>query len=210
MQEVVITYETLYELLRREKQRPELQSLPNSFYQDVKVYLTEKEKIFQTQKTKESIFASESQKTEKTIQNTHKILKELYERRESKILQLAISASRINSPQDTNMLLEQEKDLYKEVKLILDSARKELLISLITAKTFKEEEIKEKNEPKDIKRQDENPKLLTRKIRIIQPVPQFMGDDEKIYGPFLNEETAELPLKIAELLIEKKRAEQVL
>src|SRR3989344_4083177 len=39
---VVITYETLFELLNRERERPELQKLEQSFFADVVDYLREK------------------------------------------------------------------------------------------------------------------------------------------------------------------------
>ena len=40
--EVVITYETLFEILRREKTREELQKLPDNFHNDVGKYLSDK------------------------------------------------------------------------------------------------------------------------------------------------------------------------
>jgi DNA replication initiation complex subunit (GINS family) len=42
MADVKITYETLFDLLRREKNRNELQQLDPSFYLDVVSYLKEK------------------------------------------------------------------------------------------------------------------------------------------------------------------------
>ena len=41
--EVVVTFETLYDALRREKSRDDLQNLPKSFFTDVLVYLREKQ-----------------------------------------------------------------------------------------------------------------------------------------------------------------------
>jgi len=44
--EVNITYETLFELMRREKMREDLQEISPSFFDDVLEYLIEKQKIF--------------------------------------------------------------------------------------------------------------------------------------------------------------------
>ena len=63
MSEITITYETLYELLRREKFRQELQQLTPTFYQDTVNYIKEKQVILDSQKNKDSIFATESEKT---------------------------------------------------------------------------------------------------------------------------------------------------
>ena len=45
MVEVNITYETLFDLLRRERSRNELQELEETFYEDVKKYLEEKQNM---------------------------------------------------------------------------------------------------------------------------------------------------------------------
>ena len=75
MPEVIITYENLYEILRREKYRTELQKIDESFYQDVVKYLQEKTAILASQSKKESIFAStEVEKTQTQLKNVLKIL----------------------------------------------------------------------------------------------------------------------------------------
>ena len=116
MSEVLITYENLYEVLRREKYRTELQKLDLTFYQDVIRYLNEKEAILASQSKKDSIFASkELEKTQIQLKNVRKILKELYEKRESKIIQAALFASRSNMAQDTSMMLQEELSFYTEL-----------------------------------------------------------------------------------------------
>ena len=66
--DVVITYETLFEILRREKIRPDLQPLNENFLKDVVNYLSEKQSILDSQMKKVSVFSSsETQKTQKEI-----------------------------------------------------------------------------------------------------------------------------------------------
>ena len=43
--EVAITFETIYEILRREKNKEDLQRIDNDFFQDVLNYLKEKQQI---------------------------------------------------------------------------------------------------------------------------------------------------------------------
>ena len=76
MAKVIITYDTLYEILRREKFRNELQLLDGDFFDNVVSYLNQKSAILDSQKNRDSIFSSEYKKTERTIQNTKKLLKE--------------------------------------------------------------------------------------------------------------------------------------
>jgi hypothetical protein len=52
---------------------------------------------------------------------------------------------------------------------------------------------------------DSSSKLL----RFLAPVPQFIGIDMREYGPYEEEEVAKLPSEIANLLIQKERAEEI-
>ena len=70
----IITYEALFELLQKEKARKELQKLDEDFYQKFLKYLEEKILILNSQKSKDSIFSTETKKTEKQIENIKKIV----------------------------------------------------------------------------------------------------------------------------------------
>src|SRR3989344_2263400 len=96
----VITYENLYEILRKEKYSPEIQAIDKNFYQQLIQYLEEKKAIIESQKNKDSIFANEIQKAQIQLDNLKKIIKELYERRERKIIDLAIFASKMKDKPD--------------------------------------------------------------------------------------------------------------
>jgi DNA replication initiation complex subunit (GINS family) len=201
-QEVIITYETLYEILRKEKYRQELQKLPDSFLYDVVKYVTEKTAILESQKSKDSVFArKEIDATQKQLQNLKRLIKEIYERRETKILQLAVYSSRsdLKAKEIENMLPEELK-FYECLKDNLNHFRNGILTSMIEGK------IPEVDEPKELKTQKKQENLLKR-IRFIYPVPTFTGTDQEIYGPFEREDIGNIPIKIANLLIKKQRAE---
>ena len=109
--EVNITYETLFELLKREKDMTDLQKLEPSFFNDFVEYLNEKNKILDKE---DSLFSyDEKKKVEKQIENAKRIIKEIYERREKKILNIALIKSRTKSDViDISSFLENEKKVF--------------------------------------------------------------------------------------------------
>ena len=200
---ISITYEFLYELLRKEKFRKELQKLDENFFKDVINYLEEKKAILMSQEKKDSIFApSNVQKTRKQLENLQKIIKEFYERRETKIIQLAVFSSRTNAPiQDYASMLEEEKEFYKTIVEELNNYRSSILKSLLEGKL----PIKGRNRKKQ---KDQEP-VETKLVRFMQAIPQFVGDDLEVYGPFESEDISNLPTRVAEVLIKNNRAEEL-
>jgi len=202
--DVVITYETLYEILRREKLRAELQPLDKNFLKDIVNYLNDKQSIFDSQMKKTSIFSgSETQKTQKQIENIKRMIQELYEKRENKIVQLAVFSSRADEKSDFQGMLEEEKALYEELVSLLNNFRKNVLLNVLSLRA---PEIQQKEEPKELKKDD---KPNNRLLRFLHATPKFVGDDLKVYGPFEEEDVAALPLKVADILIKNGRAEDV-
>ena len=202
MAKVIITYDTLYEILRREKFRNELQLLDVEFFDNVLSYLNEKSVILDSQKNRDSIFSSEYKKTERTIQNTKKLLNELYEKREGKIVNLALLSSR-NSllDEDLSAMLPEERELYDELLITLNIFRKGIVLKLLS------DEKPDINQQKSIKSETiENKKSL---VRFLHAVPKFVGVDMNVYGPYDNHDIANLPSNIAEVLISKERAEVI-
>ena len=203
----LITYEALYEILRKEKYEKELQKLEDSFFNDVVRYLEEKEALTESQKSKDSLFSKEGEKTQKQLENIKKILMEIYEKRENKIIQHALMSSRFNEKNLPNMLKE-EALFYKQIKNVLNKYRKEILESLISKKI---PEIKEESfiENKDLEKPPQEKENLIKLIRFLHETPQFIGDDLIIYGPFEKEDIASLPTMIADLIIKKEIAEEI-
>jgi|SRR3989344_1699273 len=195
MTDGIITYEVLYDILRREKTRQEIQKLDDNFFDDIKKYIENKSSILKDLKTKSSIFAQkEIEKTEKELINIKKIVKDIYEKRESKITQLALSSAITNKMQDISGLLHQEKTIFDGLIKFLKESREGLLRDLL-----------EEDKPKVIKSEQESIKT----VRILQPIPRFVGDDLEEYGPFEEEYIASLPIKVVEFLIKNSKAEKI-
>jgi len=196
----MITYETLYEILRTEKNKPELQTLPKNFLKDLINYIKNKESIIKSQETKDSIFSSETEKTKKQFENTKRIIREIYERRERKIIELALLSSRSKELQETSSLLPQEQEHYQQTLKNLNKARENILINILQKRLPKLQE-----KPKTIKTENKENKM----VRFIKPVPKFLDSDLNIHGPFDKEDIALLPSKIANILTIKQRAEEI-
>ncbi|HIH58566.1 MAG: hypothetical protein QT08_C0010G0055 [archaeon GW2011_AR17] len=200
MPEVIITYENLYEILRREKYRTELQKIDETFYQDVIKYLQEKTAILESQSRKESIFAStEVEKTQTQLKNVLKILKELYEKRENKIIQFALFCSRSNNAQDTSTMLPEEFDLYSQLKETLDNYRLGILNNILQNKLPS----LSLSNPKDLKGEEKTDSLS---IQVLKDIPEFVGPDLSVYGPFKVGEKQQIPTMIAQMLIDTEQA----
>jgi DNA replication initiation complex subunit (GINS family) len=63
------------------------------------------------------------------------------------------------------------------------------------------------DKPKAIKTQEEQND--TKLVRFINAVPRFVGDDLNIYGPYEEQDVANLPQKVVKVLIDKNRAEEI-
>lgn len=211
MGDVNITYETLFELLRLEKTREDLQKLDPGFFNDVLGYLQEKKAQLETLKTKDDLFAAEEKKkADLQDDNIKKILREFYERREKKILTMAVDKSRTSeSVVDTSALLAEERVLYDDMVKLLDSFRRGILFNLLEANGIDVVVPEQPKEESDSKEESSEAKEGVKRIKITEFVPKFVGTDLEEYGPYDNEDTAELPEDVAEMLIDKGSAEEV-
>lgn len=202
MSESVLTYEALYSFLRQEKLKPEIQSLDAAFYAQVLKYFSEKKAILESQQKKESIFASASvAATRVQIENLQKILKEFYERREYKIVQIALLSSRTGEPVvSTSALLKEELDLYRQLMHLLDAYRSGILGKLLSC------EQPAVRVESAVTVGSAAPVLL----RFLAAVPSFVGLDLQVYGPFEADDVACLPKELTDVLVQRGRAQVLL
>ncbi len=125
MGEIKITLESLYDLLRNEKKREDLQKLEGTFFIDVVSYLREKQALLESKQKSTELFAiGDREKLEYELRSIKRILKELYEKREKKILEIALNKSRTGSEIiDTGAMLAMEREFYHKVLRTLDDFR---------------------------------------------------------------------------------------
>lgn len=203
--EVAITFETIYEILRREKNKEDLQKLDNVFFQDVINYLKEKQQIYLDSLKKTDLFSiSERENTSLQIQNIKKILKELYDRRETKIIEMALIRSKTKTNIiDTSNLLDEEKALYGSIVDILNNYRESIINSIIEMRSLVTPVfvIEDKQEKKT--------ELPVTKLRFMQEVEQFFGKELEEYGPFKANEIAYIPNELANIILTQGKAVKV-
>lgn len=165
-----INYRYLRKIQQNEKNSPKLSALDFDFYQSVINYIKDLEKRYKNDNSeqKQKILNEE-------IINTKKIIENIYEMREKKIINAALSKARGGEP-DTKQLLENEKNLYNQITDML----KENRINLIEKKS-----INQKKNKKFIKKVDEKEQTKVKKfnpiIVIKEDLPEFVGTDTKKY-----------------------------
>ncbi|MFT4343652.1 MAG: hypothetical protein ACMXYE_02795 [Candidatus Woesearchaeota archaeon] len=134
MSEVNITYETLYEFMRNEKNRDDIQQLPATFHTDASAYLNKIKKIVTN--TSGTPHEEEREDRARQLRNVKNLITEIYNRRETKILHLALNASRTKSESiELDALLPSEKALYSEILKILDRNRNNILNATLDCTT---------------------------------------------------------------------------
>ncbi len=215
MADIKITLETLYDILRNEKKREDLQKIEATFFLDVVSYLREKQALLESKQKSTEVFAiGERDKLEYELRSIKRILKEIYEKREKKILDIALNKSKTGSDIiDTSSMLFEEKEFYQRILSILNVFREGLLMNMFNGK-FPElpGEIKAAAEKKETPVpgtvSSENQAGMTR-IRFIHPTPSFIWKDMKVYGPFDPGEELEIYPEVADLIVRKGRAVKV-
>ena len=213
----VLTYDKLFDYLREERNSVQLQKLPSSYYSDVINYLKNKEGSIDSLRSSGSLTVDNS-----VIQlnNAKKIIQNIYERREKKILLLALNKSRTQSSLiDTSGLLPEEKIFFKQICVLLDHFRGEILNKILNKdlpnvdneKDAIEPEIHESVSESEASSNDsldsEASSLVS--IKFSQYVDKFVGSDLDILGPFNEGDIERLPSEVADVMISKGFAEKI-
>jgi DNA replication initiation complex subunit (GINS family) len=190
---MALVYNHLFDLLRKERAHQDLQEMPADFYEQARAFLQE-----QREAAQRDPFSAAGEAARLQLTNGRKLLKQLYDYREQKILLLAQSRVRTGSALvETNKLLAEEKALYDSVVHLLSATRREL----------GQEERAAEEEPAKVRPaplQATSPATVDRvRVRVIKSVPQFVGKEMETYGPFEENESVELPQAVAQVLIRK-------
>lgn len=176
----MITYQEIYDVLRKEKYNEALQALPENFLQDVGTYLNEKKSIVAREG---NLFSDTLRMTRKQLDNALSIIKEILAIRQRKVLDLAFVAAATGiSKRDTESLLEHEQGLFNVTVKQLE--QNHLNVTAVLNGQVHEE--------KDLKN------LF---VRFKEEVPAFLDANGNELGPFKKGDVANLPKEIAEILI---------
>lgn len=164
-----ISYKALRRIQQLEKTSPLFTKIDANFYHKLLEYLKNLEEGIEREKNPENVKLFNDE-----IQNTKKIAFSIYELREKKIAQAALSKVRGGKP-DLKNVLDIEKKLYNSLVEQIILSRKEIL----------------EKKPEEVKKDESKPKTLEKRerktnsnpiVRVLEDMPEFVGTDMKTYS----------------------------
>lgn len=220
--EMVISYETIFELLRREKSRDEIQKLPSNFRVNLASYVARKKSELKTKESQSGALASaELRKAQAQLDSLIRVVTELYDKREKKILNMALTKSRTNADiVDVANLTSMEQEAFFSIVDKLNHYRSEMLGEFLSGhaaqvptgvvpKPRVPQPVVEKKEEKTVEepKKEENKLSGKKMVKFNADVPKFFDREMNVLGPFKEGEIASLPTDIADILIKKGRVQ---
>lgn len=127
MPEETITFELIRKIQREEQRLPKLTKLPENFYKNVSLYLQQKRKIAESK---------EDRKIALETKNIERLIEDIFNRRERKILNQALIAARTKIPPEN--LTNEEKGFFEALTNSIKERRKAVLNKILSEK---EEEV---------------------------------------------------------------------
>jgi len=194
-----ISYKTLRKIQQMERKSPMLTKIDSHFYINLSEYINALNSRFEKE--------SKSQKKmllKNEIQNTNKIIRNIYEHREKKILFAAISKARGGRP-DLKNLIDAERNLFDSTLKLMVQSREQLLERKSKderGKDSKNTEIK-KEETRTEKKDNTNQLVM-----ITKNIPEFIGTDTKKYtlraGDIIS-----LPKNMSDMLLKRNVVKEI-
>lgn len=182
----MITYNDIYEALRKERYSEQLQPMTKKFLKDVSEYFQDKK----NSSIEDNPLSESLMKNKKQFENAITMFKELMLRRKKKILNLVFIAAETGlTKRDSENMLQFEKTLFESLITSMEISDRELTQSM------KNEEI-----------------IETKKNSIIlfkERVEEFLDLEGNKTGPFNAGEIASLSSDIAKILVSSGKAENM-
>ncbi len=203
--DINITFETLFEILRLEKNRIELQKIDDEFYTNVSLFIKEKEQVFSVDS---NVSSSEKELQSKQLMNIKKIFQNIYFRRIRKIMNMAMDANvSSDSVIEKGALLAAEKEFFGEFDSMLKTHKNDIMEVVLKGEFESDQSIeKSKENSVGISVPAETSKSSEIKVKFVKEVPKFMGEDLEEYGPFAQDDITSVPKQLADILINKGSA----
>jgi DNA replication initiation complex subunit (GINS family) len=185
----MITYNDLYDALRKERYSEQLQPIPKNFIKEVAAYLKDKKEIVNQDNDE---FSDTILKTKKQFENSISIFKELILRRKKKILGLAFVAAETGiSKRDFENMLAVEKECFDSIMKSLEKSDKKISELLKGMDSEKEEGQKNKM------------------IVFVEDTEEFLDMEGNKTGPFKKGDIINISEQVANILISDKKAEAI-
>jgi DNA replication initiation complex subunit (GINS family) len=180
----MISYNDVYEILRKEKYSEALQLLPKDFVREFSNYINDK--IHESNK-EDDMFQENIIKSKKQLENSVAMFKELMRLRKKKILNLVFVATETGlMKRDYENMLVHEREIFDRLVSAFEEGDKEVASVLIGRKSKTEEK--------------------NRMIMFNSDVEQFVDSSGKLVGPFTSGELANLDNDVAVLFVNSGKA----
>jgi DNA replication initiation complex subunit (GINS family) len=167
----MLSYETIRKISNDEKNSQKLAALPEGFFDEVRIYLDKKAKM------------SEGRQDVWEIQSARRVLQDILDLREKKILTLALFNVRSGLVPDN--INEHERGFFNT-----------LVNNIKEFQTKRKETLEGTPIKMDV-------------IGVLEDIQPFVGKDMKTYGPFGKGDVVSLPEEIAKLLTESGSARKI-
>jgi DNA replication initiation complex subunit (GINS family) len=204
-----ISYRLLRKIQQIEKNTPVLTDLDNDFYTNLEKYLSDLNTHLKSESDEHK-----KKLIDEEIINTKKIIINIYEQREKKILLAAISKARSGDPDLKNMV-SVEKAFFDSILNLINTFRENILENkkTIYEKKIEQQEIKNITEEKRIDENKNKINILKNNnsniiSRVIKDIPNFVGTDTKNYT-LKNNDIVSLPKDMQEMLSKRKVIEKL-
>ncbi len=185
----VLTYDEIRMIEREERDSTKITGIDENFLDRFKAY--EEDKLRVLRKSDDNVIARKvKERTSKELANARNSFKSIFELRARKIFNQALTDIRMGVEPDTKSLLGFEKELYMQVRKLLEEH-----FSHISKGKLKKEAvpIKDKNTL----------------VRFIKDLPAFAWGQMSL-GPFKEGDIANLPKDVAGVLLKKGAVKAVL
>jgi DNA replication initiation complex subunit (GINS family) len=174
-------YNELYKAWKSERTAPSLEPLPIDFYQRIESYLS----ILHSDSTSSDAHTIQGRLIIREEEVASRLITELRETRIRKIFDNAKNGI----PTDENSLTEEEQELAKTLKGSRIAIRD--------------------TRPRRSDTSPVNTQIELTIVRFLQDIPEIVGTDLKIYGPYKKEDVGSLPMQNAQALIKQAAAKFV-
>lgn len=194
-----LTFQYLRDLQQKERMGPELQEIDKDFYKRVAEYVARKTKL-----------ANNEFSDEREFQKMLPVIRDIFNRRETKIALAAIKAARSAETTMANLLPEEES-LFIAIRHSLDKSR-DMLESIVTGRdmpSFVEVPVPKKEVHEESKEEQEEQVVVSKiSMKVLEDIPSFVAEDLNVYGPWKKDEVVSCPEKACEMFVGMGKAEK--
>ena len=192
-----INYKTLRKIQQIEEKTSILSKIDSEIYLNFSKYINNLNLRFENEKNEQRKIILKNE-----INNTKKIIKNIYDQREKKILLTIMSKVRGGDPNLKN-LIKSEKILFESILEIVISMRQQIIENKIVKKdrSNNKKSNKKKNDDKII---NDNNKIFLVK----ENIPEFIGTDTRRYNLRKND-IITLPKNTSKLLLKRQMAKEI-